>query len=191
ATTYTVTVGKTSHQFGPEITKANVGDVLEFEFFSANHSVVRADFKHPCVPYELFREGKGFYSGFRPVEKNKNNRPTWHLTINDTMPIFYYCSAPSSCTQHGMIGVINPERNGDLEIQRSLALNSTIELQPGDPVPSEFASGSTSATPEATSPGAGGHQKLSIGAIVGIVIAVLVVVLISAIVCFMVGKNKA
>jgi hypothetical protein len=31
------------------------------------------------------------------------------VTVNDTAPIFYYCSAPGACFQ-GMIGVINPVR---------------------------------------------------------------------------------
>jgi hypothetical protein len=34
--------------------------------------------------------------------------PTWNLTINDTSPIFFYCSAPGSCIDYQMVGAINP-----------------------------------------------------------------------------------
>jgi len=34
--------------------------------------------------------------------------PTYNITINDTQPLFYYCSAPGSCIENGMVGAINP-----------------------------------------------------------------------------------
>jgi hypothetical protein len=34
--------------------------------------------------------------------------PKWNLTINDTSPIFFYCSAPGSCIDYQMVGAINP-----------------------------------------------------------------------------------
>lgn len=43
--------------------------MTEFEFFPTNHSVARAEYQHPCVPYELSGEGKvGFFSGFKPID---------------------------------------------------------------------------------------------------------------------------
>jgi plastocyanin len=38
---------------------ANVGDVVVFEFYPTNHSVVKADFDAPCVP----ASGEIFWSG--------------------------------------------------------------------------------------------------------------------------------
>lgn len=40
----------------------------EFQFFPPNHSVARAEYEHPCVPYELTGKDKiGFFSGFMAV----------------------------------------------------------------------------------------------------------------------------
>ena len=42
---------------------------LDFQFFPPNHSVARAPYEHPCVPYELFGVDQvGFFSGFFPVD---------------------------------------------------------------------------------------------------------------------------
>lgn len=41
----------------------------EFDFYPQNHSVVRAEYKYPCIPYELTGVDKvGFFSGFEPVD---------------------------------------------------------------------------------------------------------------------------
>lgn len=43
---------------------------VEFEFFPPNHSVGRAEYQQPCIPYEDTGEHKvGFWSGFFPVDK--------------------------------------------------------------------------------------------------------------------------
>lgn len=42
----------------------------EFAFFPSNHSVGRAEYHQPCIPYEDTGEKKvGFWSGFFPVDK--------------------------------------------------------------------------------------------------------------------------
>lgn len=42
----------------------------EFAFFPSNHSVGRAEYQQPCIPYEDTGEKKvGFWSGFFPVDK--------------------------------------------------------------------------------------------------------------------------
>lgn len=59
--THTVQVGpKTDpHQYVPHSITANPGDIVVFEFYPTNHSVVKADYLAPCVPAS---EGL-FYSG--------------------------------------------------------------------------------------------------------------------------------
>lgn len=43
--------------------------LIEFDFFPPNHSVVRAEYKFPCIPYEDTGVDKvGFFSGFHPVD---------------------------------------------------------------------------------------------------------------------------
>ncbi|PSN69302.1 hypothetical protein BS50DRAFT_339226 [Corynespora cassiicola Philippines] len=42
---------------------------VEFNFYPQNHSVVRAEYEYPCIPYEMTGVGKrGFFSGFNPVD---------------------------------------------------------------------------------------------------------------------------
>jgi hypothetical protein len=59
--------------FDPEVTYADVGDIVAFQFFPTNHSVVRGEYAgsqacgsigcNPCVPYELIHTDKqGFHS---------------------------------------------------------------------------------------------------------------------------------
>lgn len=71
--THTVQVGpKTNpHTYVPNSISANVGDVILFEFYPTNHSVVMADYLAPCVPAS---EGV-FYSGMF----NKFNEPDGEL----------------------------------------------------------------------------------------------------------------
>jgi len=63
---------------------------------------------HPCVSLDHFGTEPGFFSGFYPVDAVLDDPPKWRVLINDTNPIFFYCSAPGSCINYGMVGVINP-----------------------------------------------------------------------------------
>ena len=46
----------------------------EFRFYPTGHSVVRADFKYPCIPYEYVElNRKGFYSGIQNVQAILSN----------------------------------------------------------------------------------------------------------------------
>lgn len=60
-TTHTVQVGPKSspHAYVPHSLTANPGDVVVFEFYPTNHSVVKADYLAPCQP----ADGNYFYSG--------------------------------------------------------------------------------------------------------------------------------
>jgi hypothetical protein len=71
---HTVTVGFNNWVFDPETTYADIGDLVVFQFYPTNHSVVRGVYTgsgacgnqgcNPCVPVELIHPGQpGFYSG--------------------------------------------------------------------------------------------------------------------------------
>ena len=67
-TIHTVAVGKATNQFQPNSINANPGDIVTFQFYPKNHSVIRAEYGYPCVPYEDLHPGSlGFFSGFHPV----------------------------------------------------------------------------------------------------------------------------
>jgi hypothetical protein len=75
-TVHVVAVGPSGdHQFHPNVTIAEVGDIVSFRFYPTNHSVVRGEYVgsdactgtgcNPCVPYELIHPDeteKGFHS---------------------------------------------------------------------------------------------------------------------------------
>ncbi|GFF51331.1 hypothetical protein IFM58399_09042 [Aspergillus lentulus] len=181
--THTIKVGpkENPHQYLPHNITAAVNDVIVFEFYPRNHSVVKADFMAPCVP----AAGEIFYSGqFNTFNENSDGQlegepPTWSLVVNDIKPTFFYCTAVDSCLVNGMVGVINPNETMTWEAQFAQARRYPYMLVPGQSPPAE-GTGYSSSTTET-------HQKsaFSGGAIVGTVIggfafiAILVVLVIT------------
>jgi plastocyanin len=72
---HVVTVGSGGFfQYSPNVTYADPGDIIVWEFFPTGHAVVRGEYTdskscgqggcNPCVPYELIHPGQeGFNSG--------------------------------------------------------------------------------------------------------------------------------
>ncbi|KAI0138626.1 hypothetical protein F4776DRAFT_62354 [Hypoxylon sp. NC0597] len=202
AATYTVMVGL-QHDFQPDTIQANPGDTIRFNFYPKNHSVVRADFKKPCIPWELTQDPtESFFSG--PVEQDtlQSPIPSWDLKVNNTDPVFFYCSAPDSCIKWKMVGVINPNKTFTLDIQKAFVDNSTFQLSPGEDFPDESSpsitttsdsaptSTSTSTATDSTNPGSNsGGGRLSGGAIAGIAIGGAAVVAIIAALIYLCGRK--
>lgn len=68
----------------------------EFEFFPPNHSVGRAEYQQPCIPYEDTGENKvGFWSGFFPLDKILPN-------VSDTPSGYIALLNPLNSRQHGI-----------------------------------------------------------------------------------------
>jgi len=62
--------------------------------------VAQSGFEKPCHPAP-----NGIFSGYMPTPANMS----FAVTINDTNPIWYYCSQFSHCgIGASMVGVINP-----------------------------------------------------------------------------------
>lgn len=157
----------------------------------------------------------GFFSGFNAADKvvedvspqstsftarNKLTSlpqpPKYSIKINDTQPIFFYCSAPGSCLTYGMVGAINPTNSTTIANQQSLAKKSAYMLNPGEPFPPEapLPSDVPNAIPSGiTLPSAPASKKasLSAGAIAGIVIGALSVIVLAALLFFFWGRTKS
>ncbi|KAA8622322.1 PAT1 domain-containing protein [Pyrenophora tritici-repentis] len=196
AQTHTIQVGLADHIFKPDTTVANIGDTIEFDFYPLNHSVVRAEYGFPCIPYEMIGNNKkGFFSGFKPVNAILSSPPTYRIRINDTNPVFFYCSAPGSCLNYGMVGAINPNASTSVTYQHELALNSTYMLNAGEPFPAESPLPSNLPTSSATASLSGSTPRskktLSAGAIAGIAIGALSVVVLAALLFFFWGRTKS
>jgi len=196
------------------VTLAEVGDIIEFDFYPTNHSVIRAEYLYPCIPYEDTGVDKiGFFSGFKPVDAILSDPPKFYLRVNDSNPIFYYCGAPGSCIEQQMVGVINPNASTSLVLQKQLAANSSFMLLPGQPWPAEeedpFAT-TTTAAPSTTAPStpttssavpaaattsaspapSSHHSGLSGGAIAGIAIGAAAIALAAAVLIYFCGRQS-
>ena len=128
--------------FSPADIKAAAGDVVQFQFWPKvalpelrphhrsdlmlishlqNHSVVQSTFDEPCEPIAKNSNVTGFFSGFMPVSPDDTTMPTYTIPINDTKPIWFYCSqGKGKHCQGSMVGVINAYVLSCLGRRRSL-----------------------------------------------------------------------
>ncbi|KAJ5447312.1 Cupredoxin [Penicillium cf. griseofulvum] len=211
-TTHTIQAGPKSdpHQFVPTSIKAKVGDIVVFEFYPTNHSVVQAEYLAPCVP----ARGNIFYSEpFADFNLHDGQLvgppPTWSLRVNNTepwtganqcsmKPTFFYCTAIDSCTKNGMVGVINPHESrltvepAEFNPDMANAIRKSFEI-------SLHASSRAGRAPEGETGGSspsdgekGGDDKhgLSTGAIAGIAVAAVVFVALLVALFFVLGRNR-
>lgn len=206
--THTVAVGVDPHKFTPKEVNASIGDIIEFRFYPTNHSVARAEYLLPCIPYEVTGINKvGIWSGFKPIFVVGIDQPKYQVRINDTQPLFYYCGAPGACLHDGMVGVINPNSTQTWEVQHAFALNATQEFVPGEyfaPEGNPTGSPTTSATtPSSTtssltgiptqttvvvSPGT--SSGLSTGGIAGIAIGAALIAVLAGALFYLYGRQK-
>jgi len=120
-------------RFEPNEIQANVGDLVQFQFWPQNHSVVQASFADPCIPLEQSSSAngtEGFYSGFMPVAAGSNIMPTFTIEVMNTKPIWFYCSQGRHC-QSGMVGAINPTTEKTLSDFTSRAAQAAQNISPG------------------------------------------------------------
>ncbi|KAH8650050.1 Cupredoxin [Xylariales sp. PMI_506] len=175
ATTIRVDAGSTNSSleltFIPASVTASPGDVVEFHFLPKNHSVGMGSFDSPC---RLAEQG-GFFSGYWPAQEGQESSvfesTVFRVTVNDTNPIWYYCTQPHHC-KAGMVGVINPPSDQTLEeyAESCEAFNGTVQdsviVYGGEMTVSNNTGsgntpgGSASNSPTATSSGAAGPQIL-------------------------------
>ncbi|KAH0538438.1 hypothetical protein FGG08_004986 [Glutinoglossum americanum] len=168
--------------FEPDNLQVPAGSLVQFQFWPKNHSVVRSSFDQPCVPIEQSTPGShGFFSGFMPIQQSLG---IFTIMVNDTKPIWFYCSQAKHC-QNGMVGVINaPASNSSRTIDtfKALAKNAPNNITPGSSAgggsPSNSTTpqgGSPSATPASTSQapavatGKSGAENLRVGGAIAIV----------------------
>ena len=153
----------------------------------SNHSVVRMDQSTPCIPWSLVNQAKpkseSWWSGFFPVAAVTELK-SWSITVDTTDPLWFYCSAPGSCTKYGMVGVINPNAPGDLAAVQAVALKKSYALSPGEPIPGE------GDAPPASTANSDDKEGLGTGAIVGIVIGAVGAFGVIGLLFFFIGRKK-
>jgi len=140
--------------YSPNSIAAAVGDMVQFQFAPANHTVTQSTFDQPCQPIAMNSPGtEGIYSGFMPVSATSTTTPTYTIVINNTTPIWVYCSQGKHC-QNGMTMVINvnPTANATRTLAnfQALAAKATVNL-PGTAVEGGIAGTNTTSTTSSTS----------------------------------------
>jgi plastocyanin len=101
AASHDILVGSTGLAFSPDSITAAAGDTLVFRFYPGHHNVVQGSFSTPCS-----YSSPGFYSGFTDSASGEASQ-IFTVTVNDTNPIWIYCSEFYHC-QGGMSMVVNP-----------------------------------------------------------------------------------
>ncbi|KLJ12546.1 hypothetical protein EMPG_12427 [Blastomyces silverae] len=118
AGTIDVDVGDGALTFHPNKIRAEVGDEVVFHYFPRNHDVASGPFDAPCTPSD-----NGIYSGLINIDGSQPDA-TFTVRINNTTPIWLYCSTRGHC-QGGMSAVINPPAGENtLEAYKAAARNA-------------------------------------------------------------------
>ncbi|KAI5467029.1 hypothetical protein BGZ63DRAFT_343598, partial [Mariannaea sp. PMI_226] len=126
-----VSVGKsatngTGLKFFPSNIKAEVGTMVQFQFWVGNHTVTQSNFDNPCIPINNVNSSiKGLFSGYMPVAASADKKmiPTYTIEIKDNKPLWLFCSQGQHC-QAGMSMVIN--ENTAANSSRSLENYQTL-----------------------------------------------------------------
>ena len=108
-TTHTIKIGNDGMNIDPDNVEADIGDTVNFEFYPNNHSIAQSSYEEPCQPLFGGTGNNPIFSGFFPVntkEGEKEAKTMFSMKINNTDPIWLYCSQGSHC-QDGQVMVIN------------------------------------------------------------------------------------
>ncbi|KAH7134733.1 hypothetical protein B0J13DRAFT_641370 [Dactylonectria estremocensis] len=120
-----VVVGGTQDTFVPNSVQAAVGDVIQFQFSSGNHTVTQSAEDAPCQPLQLTVAG-AVHSGHVPYEAGQTTVGTFNMPVTSTDPTFFYCATGPHC-QNGQIMVVNPANDEQIltysKISAAAALN--------------------------------------------------------------------
>ncbi|KAK0107106.1 hypothetical protein ONS95_003813 [Cadophora gregata] len=143
--THLVTVGGAGGLvFSPDQIKANIGDMVIFEFHSQNHTATQSAFTTPCDPL-----AGGMDTGFMPNPNNTiSPAPQVAMQVTVDTPLWFYCRQANHCGK-GMTFSINPTANKTQAMFQQMAV-----AQKGTGAPAVIVGGQPAATaaPPAASP---------------------------------------
>ncbi|KAM0721360.1 hypothetical protein Q7P37_002284 [Cladosporium fusiforme] len=142
ATVYTIQVGKEKETYTPNSINPGPGDIISFVFYSGNHSVIKAEYGYPCIPYENLETAT--------KDKAFTALPVWNLTVNTTRPTFFYCGLAGGCAGWGMVGALNADTDHSIATQIKIAREAEYVLTPGQPLPADVSTSMASLAASAT-----------------------------------------
>ncbi|KAL4864033.1 hypothetical protein BDV12DRAFT_176796 [Aspergillus spectabilis] len=134
--THSVLAGLSGLRFDPDNVVAEIGDVVEWHFLPANHTVAQSNFANPCVP---LADGTSFFPGFEFATAEGQDEDVFQIVVEDKSPIWYYCPQGTHC-QAGMSGVINQNFDGaaTLTAYKAKSVNTVTVIPPvvnGEKIP--------------------------------------------------------
>ncbi|GAD91650.1 hypothetical protein CPC735_010950 [Paecilomyces variotii No. 5] len=138
--------------FSPDQLTVNPGEMVQFQFYPKNHSVVQSTFDDPCTPLAESMPGMtGVKSGFMPVSADAKEVPVFTMMVNDTKPMWIYCGQKGHC-QKGMVMAINVASgsNKTLSAFKNLAMKATSDGSSSSTGSAGSASGSTGSSGSST-----------------------------------------
>ncbi|KAI0432849.1 Cupredoxin [Xylaria sp. FL1042] len=131
--------------FYPDNLKADVGDMIQFQFLAGNHSVVQSNFDNPCTPIQAHNaSAKGMFSGYMDVAASASTGmiPVYTMEVTSATPIWLYCSQGKHC-EMGMVMVVN--ENTAANASRSLSAFKDLASQaPENLDPTKISTGDSS-----------------------------------------------
>ncbi|KAL5876047.1 hypothetical protein ACKVWM_009924 [Pyricularia oryzae] len=122
-----VTVGSTTRdkslRFYPEDVRAAIGDTIQFQFWPNNHTVTQAiGPQNPCRPMEAVNGAEPpVNSGFIPGSTDGAPVGTFSMQVKSMDTMYLYCARAPHCAL-GMVMIINPKNDSDVETYRKAAI---------------------------------------------------------------------
>lgn len=101
-----VVVGGPQDLFVPNLVRARVGDVVQFQFSNGNHTVTQSRATEGCQPLQA-TDASAVHSGHIPFEQGQTEVGTFSMVVQSAEPMFLYCATGPHC-QTGQVMVINP-----------------------------------------------------------------------------------
>ncbi|KAI9761781.1 MAG: hypothetical protein M1840_001700 [Geoglossum simile] len=114
--------GKPDLTFKPNSVDAKVGDIVEFNFLAANHTLTQSEFLTPCSFNRKFDTG---FNQFNP--NNTDGLKVVRFKVKSKKPLWFYCKQPvgNHCGK-GMVFGINPAGKMDRFIKNAIAQNGGV-----------------------------------------------------------------
>ncbi|KAG8424059.1 hypothetical protein J3458_000893 [Metarhizium acridum] len=101
-----VVVGGPQDLFVPNMIRAKVGDIVQFQFSNGNHTVTEGIEGSGCQPLQK-SDPQAIHSGHLPYQNGDKDVKTFNLVVNDLNPRLLYCATGPHC-QTGQVMAINP-----------------------------------------------------------------------------------
>ncbi|SPO07232.1 uncharacterized protein DNG_09926 [Cephalotrichum gorgonifer] len=123
---HTVVVGGPQDTFVPNTVNAKVGDTIQFQFSSGNHTVTQSAPDLACQPLQATVPG-ALHSGHIPFQAGQTTVGTFTMTVRNTAPMFLYCATGPHC-QLGQVMVVNPTSASQVVAYNRLAVGAPANI---------------------------------------------------------------